>query len=127
MSYDKLSGIDLVQVSTCCFPCLTDLGTQQCRNLRKSLKIMIHTFFYFAESELELSMIMFTKALDLCCWLPQPQLFSQLCQCLSLCYGRTYVDKAVHYLNLSLGVTLRYEAANSSRKKIRYIMQNLIQ
>ncbi|KXJ28212.1 uncharacterized protein LOC110254628 [Exaiptasia diaphana] len=73
----------------------------------------------------QLAIDTFIKAFNLCsCW-PNPQLFSQLCQSLAFCYGYSEPTKTAYYLDLSLGITLRHEAAYTTRTKIRKLLKNI--
>ncbi|EDO43603.1 predicted protein [Nematostella vectensis] len=74
---------------------------------------------------LQVAMEYLTRALDLTQPLPDPRLYSSICRVLALCYGRVSPSDAAHYSNQSLGVTLRQEALNSSRKKLRRLMKEI--
>ena len=46
-------------------------------------------------------------------------LYRQVCHMLALCYGDQESDKAVHYLNEAMAVTLRHKKVASLSKKIK--------
>lgn len=61
------------------------------------------------------------KGYDLCQGLPNPSLFSSICQALAVCYSRHSPNETNFYLNVSSAVALRHQAIYSSGKKLRYV------
>ena len=61
----------------------------------------------------------FSKAFNLCQVCPTPALFSDICQGLSFCLGRSAPELTTYYLNLSMSVTLRHQAVTRTGKRIK--------
>ena len=61
----------------------------------------------------------FSEAFNLCQACPPPALFSDICQGLAFCLGRSAPELTTYYLNLSMSVTLRHQAVTRTGKRIK--------
>ncbi|RMX47888.1 hypothetical protein pdam_00010648, partial [Pocillopora damicornis] len=100
---------------------------QQTRKQSKAICSDVGDHIQASGKQLDQAIQYFSEAFNLCQACPPPALFSDICQGLAFCLGRSAPELATYYLNLSMSVTLRHQAVTRTGKRIKRLAKDFSQ